>query len=43
MNLITRRNNKWEDTLEFLHEQERNLFFSILSKSFIDSLGAHYE
>lgn len=34
---------KQEETLEFLHTEEKNLFYSILSKQFIDSLGAHYE
>ena len=32
-----------KETLEFLHTEERNLFFSLLDKSFINSLGAHYE
>ena len=36
-------NERQSETLEFLHTQERNLFFSILDKQFIDSLGAHYE
>lgn len=36
-------NDNLEDTIEFLHREERNLFFSILNKKFIDSLGAHYE
>lgn len=35
-------NNYQNETLEFLHTQERNLFFSLLSKDFINSLGAHY-
>ena len=29
--------------LDFIHREERNLFFSLLSKEFIESLGAHYE
>ena len=35
-------NNLQNETLEFLHTQERNLFFSLLSKEFVNSLGAHY-
>lgn len=34
---------KQEKTLEFLHTQEKNLFYSILSTQFINSLGAHYK
>lgn len=36
-------NEKQQVTLEFLHREERNLFFSLLAKQYIDSLGAHYE
>ncbi len=36
-------NEKQQEVLEFLHTQERNLFFSILNDNFIKSLGAHYE
>lgn len=32
-------NNHQNETLEFLHTQERNLFFSLLSEEFINSLG----
>lgn len=39
----TTNKEKQEETLDFLHTEERNLFFSILDKHFIDSLGAHYE
>lgn len=39
----TTNNDKQEETIEFLHTEERNLFFSILDKHYIDSLGAHYE
>lgn len=39
----TTNNQKQFETMEFLHTEERNLFFSILDKRFIDSLGAHYE
>lgn len=39
----TANNEKQEEVLEFLHTQERNLFFSILNDNFIESLGAHYE
>lgn len=39
----TADNEKQEEVLEFLHTQERNLFFSILNDNFIESLGAHYE
>lgn len=39
----TTDNEKQEETLEFLHTEERNLYFSLLSNSFIESLGAHYE
>lgn len=39
----TANNEKQQEVLEFLHTQERNLFFSILNDNFIESLGAHYE
>lgn len=39
----TADNDKYEGALEFLHTQERNLYFSLLSNKFIESLGAHYE
>lgn len=39
----TTSNAKQEETLDFLHTQERNLYFSLLSNNFIESLGAHYE
>ena len=39
----TTSNDNLESTIEFLHREERNLFFSLLNKKFIDSLGAHYE
>lgn len=38
----TTSNERQKETLEFLHTHERTLFFSILNKQFIDSLGAHY-
>lgn len=39
----TTNNEKQEETLEFLHREEKNLYFSLLDKKYIDSLGAHYE
>ena len=39
----TSNNDNQQEVLEFLHTQERNLFFSILNDKFIESLGAHYE
>ena len=36
-------NNNYAEILEFIHTEEKNLYFSILNKNFIDSLGAHYE
>lgn len=35
-------NDHQNETMEFLHTQERNIFFSLLSEEFINSLGAHY-
>lgn len=43
LQIVSKADNKSVfTTLAFLHKEERNLFFSILSKQFIDSLGAHY-
>lgn len=39
----TTNNDKQEETLDFLHTEERNLYFSLLSNNFIESLGAHYK
>lgn len=36
-------NTNQDKILEFIHTEEKNLYFSILNKHFIDSLGAHYE
>lgn len=36
-------NNGFAEILEFIHTQEKNLYFSILNENFINSLGAHYE
>ncbi len=39
----TTNNEKQEETLEFLHKEEKTLFFSLLDTKYIDSLGAHYK
>lgn len=42
--LETKANNEMQkEMLEFLHTEEKNLYFSLLSDKFIESLGAHYE
>lgn len=37
------KGNTLMDYLDFLHLHEKNLFFLMLKKEFIDTLGAHYE
>lgn len=41
--VVGQNQNNVEALLSFLHKHERELFFRIFKKNFIDTLGAHYE